>query len=100
MSANLLGEKAPNWRGRESIMTAIRRFLIARAEWQDWRNAVMAQAGNTCTRCGNPAEHAHHKREVAELLALIFIPANGEALCQACHDEHHQQHGDMHEGLD
>lgn len=88
MSANLLGEKHPNWKGGN---TAYLSGLIRRNQrGKAWAASVIANANGSCERCGNPAVEAHHKREVEELLALILDPTNGEALCKGCHIAHHR----------
>lgn len=91
MSENLRGSNHPNWKGDgvRGIMNIIRHRLQADHRWATWSKTVLANAHGLCDRCGNQAEEAHHKREVAELLALILDPANGEALCSSCHHEHH-----------
>ena len=88
MSANLLGERHPNWKGGN--IEYLNRLIHANGRARDWAATVLANAGGTCERCGNPAQDAHHKREVEELLALILDPANGEALCKNCHVGHHR----------
>ena len=91
MSENLVGSRALNWKGDSPEF--INRFIVSRLHshprWKAWAAEVFANAKGLCERCGNPAQEAHHKREVAELLALILDPANGEALCQDCHVAHH-----------
>ena len=89
MSENLRGPNHPRWKSETGIVQLVRRYLATNRHWQRWRDAVFANAGGLCERCGNPAEQAHHKREVAELLTLIIDPANGEALCSGCHRDHH-----------
>lgn len=92
MSENLVGSHAYNWKGDspEFIIGYIRSRLHSHPRWKAWAASVRANANDLCERCGNPAEEAHHKQEVAELLLLLLDPANGEALCKACHIGHHR----------
>lgn len=87
ISKNLVGERAYNWRGG---VETISRWLHAHSQMRKWSNTVLELANHTCERCGSEAEHAHHKIAVEALLATIFDPANGEALCANCHVEHHR----------
>ena len=93
MSENLVGNRAPNWKGDgpEFIIEYIRSRLHSHPRWKAWAAQVRANANDLCERCGSPAEEAHHKREVAELLMLLLDPANGEALCAHCHHAHHSR---------
>jgi len=93
MSQNLTGSRALNWKGDGPnwVIQFIARRLHSDPRWAEWSHKVLDNANGLCERCGNPAEEAHHKREVAELLALILDPHNGEALCQKCHVGHHHQ---------
>jgi hypothetical protein len=68
---------------------SISRWLHAHAQMKDWSKQVLELANHSCNRCGDEATQAHHIRHVEELIALIFDPANGEALCDSCHREHH-----------
>ena len=87
MSEHLRGENHPRWQGdgRASLFHYVR----TSRPFKTWAAKVLANAHGLCNRCGRPAEQAHHKREVAELLALILDPTNGEALCANCHIAHH-----------
>lgn len=87
MSANLLGEKHPNWKGDK--LSYLSGIIRRHSRGKEWAAAVLANAEGLCERCGSSAKDAHHKREVAELLAMILDPANGEALCKSCHIAHH-----------
>ena len=90
MSQNLLGDRHPNWKGGNiEYLTSL---IHANQRVKDWAVTVLANAHSACERCGAPATEAHHKREVEELLALILDPANGEALCKACHVAHHSSY--------
>ena len=89
MSENLRGPAHPRWLAETGLVQKIRRYLATSRQWQSWRATVIANADGLCERCANPAQEAHHKREVAELLALIIDPVNGEALCLDCHRAHH-----------
>ena len=88
MSENNRGEKHPNWKGNDA-MELIYRALKGTSRWTRWQQEVFTNASHSCERCQKPAQEAHHKRAVAELLSLLFDPANGEALCQSCHASHH-----------
>lgn len=85
-SKNLIGEQALAWKGG---VKSISRWLHAHSQMKNWSRKVRQHANNICQRCGEPATQAHHLRHVEELLALIFDPANGEALCDSCHVAHH-----------
>lgn len=49
-----------------------------------WRRAVRAMRGDSCMKCGQPAEECHHviKRR---FLVLRHDWRNGIPLCRACH---------------
>ena len=89
MSENLHGPAHPRWRADTQLLTWIINRLKSSPHWRVWREQVFAAADGQCERCNNPAEEAHHKREVTEILRLLFDPANGEALCSSCHHAHH-----------
>ncbi len=91
------GEAAYNWKGGISrLNTAIRQTR----ENRRWMEVVKARDA-VCVRCGSASNlEAHHKTELAELVArfgiksvadarahadVLFDLNNGETLCSVCH---------------
>ena len=89
MSENLRGEAHPRWLDETSFINTIRRKIATDRRWLEWAEAVRTKADGLCERCGQEGQQAHHIREVAELIALIIDPDNGEWLCKTCHVAHH-----------
>lgn len=100
-AAKRRGPLAYNWKGGASrLNVAIRQMRDSRK----WMDAVKARDG-VCLRCGSTEDlEAHHKVELAELLArlnvcnsddarrhkaILFDLDNGETLCRRCHYAHH-----------
>ena len=84
------GPNNPMWKGG---VTNLMRAIYASKPLRAWAKQVLIDADGFCERCGNPATEAHHTREVAAIIQLIVDPANGEALCDTCHLNHHAATG-------
>lgn len=50
-----------------------------------WARAVLERDGHICRQCGRPATEADHIINRATAPHLALDPANGQALCTACH---------------
>lgn len=104
-AGNWTGEKNPNWRGgvdREN------RRLRGSEDYQRWRIAALARAGNACEGCGvkngtvceccgtKIRLHVHHIESFSAVPERRFDPANSEVLCPRCHDSrHHGKSGEL-----
>lgn len=75
-----------------------------RARHKRWRAAVLRRAGGLCEECrrygrvdkdGLPvaATTAHHIKPRDAFPELQYDPANGRALCEACHNRAHPEKG-------
>lgn len=78
-----------------------RKFYSSK-QWQDCRNEYMTKKHHLCENClrkgiYTPARYVHHIVELDPInienpeVALNFD--NLEAVCRACHDEYHDNHG-------
>jgi hypothetical protein len=104
-SGSFAGENNGRWKGGATSANLRGR---SRAEYADWKNAVLANAkwkcqgcglehGHVCECCGHRVLlHAHHIQSFAEKPELRYEPANGQALCERCHWKvHHKQLGEL-----
>ena len=90
MSEHWRGPAHPRWLDETSFIDTIRRRIATDRRWLAWAETVKANAKGICDRCGMQGDEAHHIREVADLIALIIDPTNGEWLCTTCHKGHHR----------
>ena len=87
------GDKHYNWQG--GIQSEHRRIRKS-PEYIDWRDAVYKRDEYTCVQCGDSRGGnltAHHKKWFAFHPDLRFVVANGETLCEECHEILHQVSG-------
>src|SRR5580765_196960 len=73
----------------KTINQAAYQWYLRSPAWRDRRTAAFRRAHGNCERCGEPAEHVHHKN-----YANLFAERSDdlEALCAKCHAEEHHLH--------
>jgi hypothetical protein len=104
-SGSFAGSANANWRGGKSRVNQTGR---SKAQYADWKNAVLANAGWKCVGCGlehghvceccghRVLLHAHHIKPFSEVPELRYEPSNGQALCERCHWKvHHKKLGEL-----
>ena len=75
-----------------------------RKRHRQWREKVLKRAGYLCEICkrygrkdkdGLPiaAKVAHHIKHADTHPELRYVVANGQALCESCHNEQHPEKG-------
>lgn len=80
---DMIGEKAPNWRGGTSRPYKDGYYSI---EYKNWRKAVFERDGYTCQGCGDQNYiTAHHIKGFAKHPELRYDVSNGLTLCEKCH---------------
>lgn len=67
------------------------RRLLRSAEWQEFREAVLALDDSTCASCGasGGSMHVHHRAYKHGRLPWEYAPREVETLCAACHAAEH-----------
>lgn len=80
------GEQHPRYKGARDA-----RKDMSRYEYKKWRTDVFYRDGYTCQDCGQHGGKlvAHHVNAWADYPDLRFDVANGQTLCESCHDIRH-----------
>jgi len=76
------GAGGTNWKGG---LTHLARYIRTSRTMRNWVASILAAHDGQCAECGDEAAHVHHVKSVAEILAELFDPTNGIALCADCH---------------
>lgn len=73
----------------------LRRLERNRAEYYEWRKAVMVEGNYRCSKCLQRGGklHAHHMYTYNRYPALRYNVNNGIVLCDGCHKRIHKEFG-------
>jgi len=87
-----IGEEHWHWKGGKS---GERYTAMQRKEYKDWRVVVFERDNYTCQKCNQVGYdiRAHHIHNYADYLELRIDVGNGITLCNTCHKEFHNKHG-------